>query len=67
MAPSGFHFSSQQNCVPVRGAAACFDKGGKKNVHLGEKNRNLSEVNVLLLSGGRERLRCAGFEAAPPL
>lgn len=29
MAPSGFHFSSQQNCIPISGAAACFVKEKK--------------------------------------
>lgn len=62
---SGFHFSGQQNRVSIGGAAACFVKG-KKNVRLGDKNMYLSEVNALVVSGGGEGLRCAGFEAALP-
>ena len=56
--------SAFSKTVPIRGAASCFVKGKKIYVRLGEKNMYLSEANVLVVSGGREGLRCAGFEAA---
>ena len=52
--PSRFHFSSQENCVLIRGAASsCFVKG-EENVCLGERNTYLFEANVLVGSGGEE-------------
>lgn len=54
--PSGFHFSSQQNCVPIRGAASSsFVKGGGSPGK--EKNMHLSEATVLVVSGGGERVK----------
>lgn len=48
----GFHFGSQRNHAPIRGAASCSVKGGKSPVHMGEINRYLRRLCLLSVEEG---------------